>query len=355
MKREHGGKRESHPREVIDFSSNVNCFGPPEGVRRLFTSDLSGEITDYPDPDYPRLKGALSGYTGRKPDEIFLSNGSVEIFYLLCFALRPGKALVISPSFCEYVFAARSAGAEVVEHFLKPDNGFILNFGKAAVPAREADLVFLGNPNSPTGNLLTPDDVMRLASGMKPGAVLLVDEAFMDFCGGSGGFSFSGKVDERVWVARSLTKFFSLAGLRIGYLLAPPRAVAALEGGAPPWRVNRLAEMAAIAALSDRSFIDEARERTARERERFAGMLEGVSYLRPFPAAANFILVEIDHEELDAPMLKELLLSRGFLVRDASSFSGLDRRFMRLAVRGGEDNAALVRELAALDGRGGRA
>jgi threonine-phosphate decarboxylase len=348
MKREHGGKRESHPAGLIDFSTNVNCFGPPEVSRRVLAEATAEDISSYPDPDYPALKEALAGYAGRSPSEIFVSNGSVEIFYWACYIVRPRRVLVISPSFCEYIIAAKSSGAETKEHFLKSGDGFALNLADARRLARDADLVFMANPNNPSGNLHSRDELLELASSLGPSAVLLVDEAFMDFCKKKAEHSLTPYIDEKIWVARSLTKFFSLAGLRIGYLLAPAEVVKELEGKTPPWRVNRLAEMAALSALSDRKFIKETPERTARERERFARLLDNIGYLKPYPSAANFILAEIEHGVLDAPRLQELLIPRGFLIRDTSSFPGLSDRFIRLCVRQGDENEALIKELGDL-------
>jgi threonine-phosphate decarboxylase len=352
MKRIHGGKRLAHPDDVLDFSTNVNRFGPPEGVRRLFAGDLAEDIASYPDPDYPDLKQALCEYTGRGPDEIFLSNGSVEVFYWINYLLRPERILVVSPSFCEYILSGQSAGAEIIEHFLVPEEGFTLGIKQVLRRAGNADLVILANPNSPTGNLFSRDALLELASSLKPGATLLVDEAFMDFCEKKDEHALLSHINDKIWVSRSLTKFFSLAGLRIGYFVAPSEVVAKLEEKTPPWRVNRFAEMASLAALSDGEFISSIPGRTAAARERFTKSLESTNNLKPFPAAANFILVAVEHDFLDAPRLKDLLFPRGFLIRDASSFSGLSEKFIRLCVRKEEENAALVEELKVLLSRG---
>ena len=355
MSAEHGGRRADHPAGVIDFSSNVNCFGPPEGVLKALREITADDISSYPDPGYPRLKGALAAHAGRAPEEIFLANGSVETFYWLASVLRPERMLVVSPCFSEYALAGLGAGARVLEHFLKPEDGFAFAAGKAAEAAVEADLVFLANPGSPSGALVEREALLELAGFLKPGAVMVVDEAFMEFCEEGEGHTLLPHVSERIWVSRSLTKFFSLAGLRIGYLVAPGDAVARLESRTPPWRVNRPAEKAALAALSDGEFIRTVPERIATERERFSSLLEGTGSLRAFPSAANFILLAIERAGCNAPGLKDALLRRGFLIRDASNFSGLSDGFVRLAVRREADNRALAREIGALAPGGGPA
>lgn len=343
----HGGRRAAHPAGVIDFSSNVNCYGPPEGVLGALGETSADDISSYPDPGYPLLKDAIAAHTGRAPEEVFLANGSVETFYCLANVLRPERMLVVSPCFSEYALAGLGAGARVLEHFLKPGDGFAFDAGKAAEAAAEADLVFVANPGSPTGRLVEREALLELARCLKRGAVMVVDEAFMEFCEERESRTLLPHVSERIWVSRSLTKFFSLAGLRIGYLVAPGDTVARLESRTPPWRVNRLAEKAAVAALSDDEFIRTVPPKMARERERFSALMEGTGSLRAFPSAANFILLQIESAGLDAPGLKGALLPRGFLIRDASNFSGLSERFIRLAVRQEADNVALAREIGA--------
>ncbi len=345
MNRLHGGVRSGHPPGLIDFSSNLNPWGPPEGVRRLFQRDLLREIIPYPDPAYPDLRMALEHYTGCPSRLIFPANGSEEIFFWICLLLKPREVLVINPTYGEYAIAAWAAGAEVREHVLKAGNDFTLCPGDAAAPMRRADLVFLCNPNNPSGNLVPREDMRELAGLMKPGAVLVVDEAFMDFVTDSGDTTAIPMVGEGLWVTRSLTKFFSLAGLRLGYLLAPAEAIGKLESITPLWRVNRLAELAAIAALEDEAFIGEMPSRMAGERELFAEELRATGWLRPYPSAANFLLVEITRPGLKAGQLQHDLLERGYLIRDASSFTGMNERYVRLAVLDRESNAALVREM----------
>jgi threonine-phosphate decarboxylase len=345
MNRQHGGVRSGHPTGLIDFSSNLNPWGPPQSVLRLFEQDLSREIAAYPDPDYPALRASLGRYTGCPPERIFPANGSEEIFFWICRLLAPSEVLVINPTYGEYSIAARASGAEVRELVLQAENGFDLYLEEAAAPVCRADLVFLCNPNNPTGNLVARETIRDLAGMMKPGAVMVVDEAFMDFVTDSRSSTAVPLLGEGLWVTRSLTKYFSLAGLRLGYLLAPAETIRELETITPLWRVNRPAELAAIAALDDVGFIEDMPGRTATERECFAEELRATGWLRPYPSTANFLLVELTTPGMTAVRLQQDMLERGFLIRDASSFPGLNERFIRLAVLDRESNAALVREM----------
>lgn len=345
MKREHGGIRDSHPPGLVDFSSNLCPWGPPEVVRRLLRGDLVDLAMHYPDPGYHSLRKALGRYAGCPPGCVFPANGSEEIFFWICRFLMPRVALIIGPAYSEYALAAKAAGAEVRHLNARADEGFRPNMADAGALAADADIVFVCNPNNPTGRLLAREDIVEIETWLKPGAVMLVDEAFMDFVEEKVDRTAVPLVGERLWVSRSLTKFFSLAGLRLGYLVAPAFTVEALDGSTPLWRVNRIAEAAAMAALDDEEYIKEIPDRMAEERGRFARALEDTGMLEVFPGAANFMLAGITVDGMTAAGLQERLMGRGFLVRDASSFPGLDARFVRVAVLDRERNDALARAI----------
>ncbi len=349
MNRNHGGKRLAHPGGIVDFSSNVCHLGPPRAALEAVRAATAETVASYPDPDYPVLRAALSSYAGRPVEEIFPANGSAELFYLACNLLRPRRTLIISPSFCEYALAARSSRSAVEEHLLLEGDGYALEPGRLASQAREADLVFLCNPNSPTGVSHPIESVLAIARELKMGAVLLVDEAFIEFCDSPLERTASRRPVDKIWVSRSLTKYFGLAGLRAGYLLAPRAAVRDLEDSAPPWRINSLAEAAVVAALGDSEYVTRTTALVAEARVTFIDMLERLGFLKVYPSEANFLLVRIQRPGLTSSELSRKLLRQGFLVRDASTFSGLDERYLRLAVRSTEDNLALVRALEELE------
>lgn len=345
MKREHGGMREGYSPGLADFSSNLSPWGPPEAVRRLLAGDLLPLAVPYPDPGYHSLREALGRYAGCPAECVYPANGSEEIFFWLCRLLSPRVAVVIGPTYSEYALAAKAAGAEVRELTCEAGESFKLDLAAAEAMAGDADVVFVCNPNNPTGGLVSREEIREIERMLKPGAVLLVDEAFMDFVEEGEGRTAVPLVSERLWVTRSLTKFFSLAGLRLGYLIAPADTVEALEDSTPLWRVNRIAEAAALAALADEEYIRQVPARTVGERACFTHALEATGSLRVFPAAANFLLAEITVAGMTSNELQRRLLERGFLVRDASGFPGLGERFIRLAVLDRERNYALVREL----------
>ena len=346
MKRGHGGIREGHPPGLIDFSSNLCPWGPPEAARRLLAGGLLAEAVSYPDPAYRSLRETLGRYAGCPPACVYPANGSEEIFFWLCRQLAPRSTVVIGPTYSEYGLAAEAAGSELRRLTRRPEKNFALDLEEVAAATAGADLVFVCNPDNPTGGLLSRGEVEDIRKRLKPGAVLLVDEAFMDFLEEKEGRTAVPLVSEGLWVTRSLTKFFSLAGLRLGYLVAPAETVETLEDSTPLWRVNRIAEAAALAALGDEGYIREVPARTAAEREHFTRSLEATGMLKVYPASANFLLAEITGPGMTAESLQRRLLERGYLIRDASDFHGLGERFIRLAVLDRERNQALTDELA---------
>ena len=211
------------------------------------------------------------------------------------------------------------------------------------------DLLILANPGNPTGVLVPLPKVTELLRLCRDfGTVPVIDEAFMDFCEEESAI-FAVVGDGRGLVSRSLTKFFALPGLRLGYAVAATEAIKRLSGLAPPWSVGTLAQAAGVAALADEGYRDRTHELIAREREFLAVGLRALPGLRPYPSAANYLLVELT-SGLSATTLRNRLLPRRILIRDCANFPGLDHRFFRVAIRGHEENLQLLSELAVVIG-----
>ena len=207
-------------------------------------------------------------------------------------------------------------------------------------------MVYLCNPNNPTGHLVSREKVRRVASAL-PESVIVVDEAFMDFVDDDGEFSAVPDVcaHPTLVVLRSLTKLFAIPGLRLGFLVAHPRRVADLRLFQEPWTVNLLAQRVGEHFVELDEYLRVSREEILQERRFLMDELSRLHWLRPYRGAANFLLVCIEHPRLDARTLNDFLVPRGVVVREASNFVGLDGRYFRIAVRRREDNETLVRLL----------
>ena len=325
--------------DFLDFSANINPLGPPEGAILAAGKALLGEAATYPDPRYLRLRAALAGYLGVPPETVLPTNGGAEALFLAARVAADGggqRAVILDPTFSEYAAAARTAGLEPESRIARrPERGFRLDHA-VLDDLDDVGLVFLCNPNNPTGDLLSGEDVMRISGKVRAaGAVLVVDEAFADFAPGQ---SVATEVDQRLYVARSFTKFFAVPGLRLGCLIA--REPETAEAFQPSWPVNVVAAAAGVAAAGDPAFAEMTVTEVEGRRWELFGALEGLDGVTPYPGAANFLLFR------GPEGLPELLARLGVLVRGCDPFPGLGPGFVRVAVRGREENGRLISALA---------
>ena len=323
-----------HAGELLDFSQNINPLGAPRNALEAARRALYEDSGRYPDLEYIGLREALAAYLGVGAEMVVPTNGGAEALFLAARAAATGgRALVLEPTFSEYAAAARASGMEPVRRVARrrEEEGF----GWDPTSYRDLEgvsVVFLCNPNNPTGDMLGRDEVLEVAACVEEaGAVLVVDEAFADFVPE---ISVTDMVDRGLWVARSLTKFFAIPGLRLGCLLCDDAGrVQALQ---PSWPVNAVAAAAGIAAVRERGFAEASIAELARLREDLFGALDAIPGLRPFPGAANFLLVR------GPDGLPERLARRSVLVRGCGPFYGLGPEYFRVAVRSAEENGRLV-------------
>ncbi|MFZ5814749.1 MAG: threonine-phosphate decarboxylase CobD [Bacillota bacterium] len=321
------------PERFLDFSANINPLGPPPAALEAARSALAG-VANYPEPFARSLRAALARHHGLPEEAVLVGNGAAEVLYLLLRQAAGRRVALPAPGFAEYGRAARAAGAELLTY--PPDR-------PTPPPGlRQGDWLILCNPHNPTGGIYDPGQVLALAE--QTPATLLVDEAFIDLTEPGEAGSVIPAVLRRpnLVVARSLTKFYALPGLRIGYAVAPPAMVAALDGARDPWSVSSLAQAAALAALADEAFAARTREWVRAERPFLAAALAGLPGYTVCPPAANFVLVRAPQP---AHAVQERLGPQGILIRDCRSFEGLTPFHMRLAVRTREENLRLLEAL----------
>ncbi|MFI1012132.1 Rv2231c family pyridoxal phosphate-dependent protein CobC [Streptomyces sp. NPDC020965] len=321
---------------LTDLAVNVRTGTPPEWLRELIAGSLAS-LGTYPDGRAARA--AVAARHGLPVERVLLTAGAAEAFVLLARALAVSRPLVVHPQFTEPEAALRDAGHAVARLLLREEDGFRLD--PAAVPD-SADLVMIGNPTNPTSVLHRAADIVSLA---RPGRLLVVDEAFMDAVPGESE-SLADRTDvPGLVVLRSLTKTWGLAGLRIGYVLAEPETVAALERAQPLWPVSSPALTAAEACMTPAALAEaaDAARRIARERAHLLAGLAEFDEVRVVAAAeASFVLVRVRHGE----QVRERLRRLGFAVRRGDTFPGLGPGWLRIAVR---DRATTNRFLQALD------
>jgi len=351
LDRTHGGNVDAWARsagvevgELLDFSASINALGPPSSAREAFVESYA-EILRYPDPYGDKLKEALAERHGLSPAEVLIGNGSTQLIYLLCAALRPRKALIVGPAFSEYANALTLIGAKVASFNLSPDNGFQFSTKRlSAAWDKDCDIVFLATPNSVTGQMIAKVEIEKVAHiALARKTMVVIDEAFVDFVETE---SIKALVRRNPYliVLRSLTKYYALPGLRLGYLLGETGQVAELAAYQEPWSINGPALNVALASLKDSSFATKTERWLERERKFLFERLTALEGLHPLASRTNFLLVKIERSHGDALRLRSFLLQKNILIRACDTF-GLGVNHFRIAIKQRKDNQRLLTAL----------
>jgi threonine-phosphate decarboxylase len=337
----HGSEAARQRQPVLDFSVNLNPLGPPPSVLEALRRELDG-IGRYPDPQCRALKEQLATQHDLTPDHVVVGNGSNDLIAAITRVFPIRQVVIVEPTYTEYLRAAL-AGEQQPEHWLAEGE----HFQPEPFPLELGRLVWLCNPNNPTGQLWRRDELTAWITG-NPTTQFIVDEAFLPFRSDETSHSLIGAVYRlpNVVVLRSLTKFYTLPGLRLGYAVANPEVANYIQRQLATWSVNALAETAGLAALGARNWSAQTHTWLNTERPELLKQLRALPGLDPVPSQANFILLRL--RERTACDVAGRLAERGIAVRDASNFIGLDDHYIRVAVRARADNQRLVEELGTL-------
>jgi histidinol-phosphate aminotransferase len=331
------GRLKIDPRSIIDFSVSTNPAGPPAGIRRAISRAI---LEKYPDSNSTLLKIRIAENRQVAVENVIVGSGSTELIRLAASAyLEAGKkALIIQPTYGEYALAVKLTGAEVVNLPLEEKTHFHLDPAalKAAVKKSSPDVLFLCSPNNPTGEYLKKGTVIDLLESL-PETLLILDEAYINFC------QDRWRSDDLIQypnliIIRSMTKDYSIAGLRLGYALADAEIIANLEKIKPPWNVSSYAQAAGIFVLGQPEFLARLPLKAARATQFLSENLKKLG-MRPLPSSANFFLVEVG----ESARLRQELLRKGIIVRDCTSF-GLPQ-YWRIGVRSPAENRKLIQSL----------
>jgi threonine-phosphate decarboxylase len=332
--------------EILDFSTNVNPLGVPGNGLKAFRNSWA-EIGSYPDPYCRALRRKASIRYGLPENNILAGNGTTEFIFLIPRAFQLKSAIIFCPTYQDYEEAARMAGYPVQRAFLNLTPGIQDLHAVLSGLTGGSHLVFLCNPNNPTGSYFPAEDVRWLIK-THPGLLFVVDEAYADFIAGENISLLKFPLEKNVIVLRSLTKIFSIPGLRLGLAFASEEIIQKLNDAKEPWTVNTPAQRAGETLLDEKSFVEKTGRFVQKNRERFMKKLEPVKGFYPLPSAVNFFLVRLG-EGLSAGRLKDQLLEKKILIRSGGDIKGLGPEYIRLAVKKKIDQEALI---SALNGRG---
>jgi histidinol-phosphate aminotransferase len=322
------------PEEVLDFSVNFNPLGTPVGVKEAIYNTA---IDRYPDSEATELRRCLAEKMGMLPENILVGNGSVELIRLAALAYfgYGDLILLIEPTFGEDEVACCIVGCQFLKQQLKEEEGFRMKTEETIrlIHRYHPRGIFICNPNNPTGQYLTREEVEAILDASKDSLVIL-DEAYISFVNDA--WSSLDMIGEgNMLVLRTMTKDYALAGLRLGYAIAHPQVISNLRRISPPWNVNVVAQQAGVIVLKDDKYMEKSRSILSEAKSFLITELTSLG-LPPLPSQANFFLVKVG----DAREFRLALLKQGILVRDCSSF-GLPN-YVRIAARTVPDCQRLV-------------
>ncbi|MGI0046939.1 MAG: threonine-phosphate decarboxylase CobD [Nitrosotalea sp.] len=327
--------------KILDFSSNVNPLGFPALIKNSLKKNLP-LFSVYPDSDSAKLRNSLEKYTRIPKDKIIVGNGATEIIYNFCKAfLNKRNVLIPIPTFGEYESAARLHGARISYFKTMNLNQDIDDFVDVI---SKNQCVFVCNPNNPTGVLTSQKNMLKILNASHDNSTLVfVDECFIELASNPKE-SIVSKLRrfDNLFILRSMTKSFGLAGLRVGYGLGSKNMIDILNRIKIPWNVSGIAQDIAIKALSSKSHLEKTRKLIEKERKFLKNSISKIGGFECYDSDANFILIK---SKTSSKQIQKKLLKKNILIRNCNSFKGLDDKFIRIAIRTHNENQKLVKEL----------
>jgi histidinol-phosphate aminotransferase len=322
------------PEDILDFSVSTNPFGPPPGIKEALAQ---ASVDRYPDSEATELGQLLARKLNIAPANLVIGSGSTELIRLVTTAyLGAGELVIIpQPTYGEYETSCQLVGARVLKQPTLEEANFRLNIAETADLIREhrPKGIFLCNPNNPTGQYLSEEEVRKILS-VAEGSLVILDEAYIAFTENT--WASIDLIDSgNLVILRSMTKDYALAGLRLGYALAAEPIISVLKRVRPPWNVSSVAQAGGVFALKVDGYLDACRIRINQAKEFLVEGLKGLG-LSPLPSETNFFLVKVG----DAAGFRQALLRKGILVRDCTSF-GLPN-YIRLAPRARDECQRLL-------------
>lgn len=337
--------------EILDFSANINPRGLPPQARERLKRDASDPrlLSFYPDPSARRLREALSQQLAVPADAIVVGPGAESLLAPILRYLHPTRALVPIPAFSEYRRVCEQEQIEFSPFPLQRSELFRMPVDRLCgrIESESPGAVLLNNPHNPSGAVLDAHEVRRVGDiAISFLATLVLDEAFIDYVSEASLVQEAANQPHLI-VLRSLTKFYGCPALRVGYAVAHPDAIRGIRSLLPTWPVTQLAIDTLADAVADREYAESSRRENAVERERLADSLRELN-LVVFPSVANYLLLELCADMPAASNLRARLIAKHrILIRNCDSYEGLTpKRYVRVAVRSGEENCRLIQALA---------
>lgn len=324
--------------ELIDMSSNLTPLGMVPGLREVLDQGLE-EVAFLPETESETLCQVFARKFALREQEVLAGNGTTEFIFALPHLFAGGRAIIVNPTYADYRLACTWAGVQATDFMLPGEQDFHLDLDRLAEQLRGGELVFICNPNNPTG-AVTPTRDLHTFISSHPATFFLVDESYLPFTRHRSLLRY--ELLPNLFVLFSSSKIYGIPGLRLGFLVAKAASLTAFTRQRKPWGVNRLAQLAGEYLLQHADmYVEEVRRYVESERKRFVESLNKTGGVRVIPGEANFMLCRLAGPLL-APQLAEKLLARKIMIRNCASFAGLDDHFFRVSLKGRDENSLFL-------------
>ncbi|MGG7057010.1 threonine-phosphate decarboxylase CobD [Clostridium tertium] len=331
-------------KNLIDFSANINPLGVNIKVKEAIINALN-EIERYPDITYYNLKLAISEFEKVNYNNLILGNGAAEVIFNLVRSIKPKKVLIPAPTFGEYEEAVLSINSSIEYYYLKEENNWIIDEDIINYINDDIDMIFICNPNNPTGTLTNKEVIINIAKkALSTNTILAIDESFLDFVRDGENYSVINLLKEynNIFIIKSMTKLFAIPGIRIGYGMCENKEIInKMELVSVPWNINILAEKATLEAIKDKEYINRTISYIQKEKNYLYKELNKFNDIKVFNPSVNFIMFKI----INNINLKLELMKENIIIRSCNNYIGLDDSYYRVAVRTREENDNLIMAL----------
>ena len=335
-----------HPSEIVDMSSNMNPLGPPSDLVTLLQENIK-TISTLPEVDANRTVNVFAGRYNIDPEQVIAGNGTTQFIYSIPRILETKRALIFGPTYADYADACAMHNIRYDYSTARESVAFELDMKAAEQQIQGYDMVFICNPNNPTGTIIPAADLEQLCKS-HAGVNFVIDESYLMFVDGYNTQSMIRSTLPNVMVLNSMSKFFGIPGLRIGFLISSPVIINKFRTYLLPWSVNSLAQMAVQYLMKQtaqvETFIENTVKFIAQERDILFETFKNSSVIKLFPSTTSFIIARL-YGNLTADGLGNHLAHDRILIRNCSNFSGLSDRFVRFSLKTSEINRMFAKKL----------
>lgn len=329
--------------DIVDFSSNINPLGIPDNVQEAIIRSIKYS-NRYPDINSRELTHSLSNYESVPENWIFCSNGAADAIFRIALHLKPQNALLLSPTFSEYEQALNTVGTNIKYYNLEEQAGFKLTDNIISNINKGTNIVFICNPNNPTGQLTDKLLLEKIVNHCKlMDVIVVIDECFIDFVIDKEKYSTNNLLEkyDNLIILKAFTKIYAIPGIRLGYCISSNKdIILGLKISGPPWNVSTIAQAAGVASLEEREYVIKSVRYVKEQREYLINEINKLN-IKTYESHANYIFFKFDGDI----NLYDEFLKKGVLIRSCSNYRNLNDKYYRIAVKSEYENKLLIKKI----------